>query len=216
LLLKFAHKLHEPDYLVWKNSFVSQHSDDLAIQHANSFIARIVKAELPRYRSLTLVRIWNGCTTSFWQDSWLLNTTIAETFPTLYMHCIRPEVSHYRKQSLHQELEASGRAKSPALGEARRMRQNKNFGLVEIKQSSVYPGHDVYIVAQQTTQVYYLSYPYKTDKRLQGWSVVYKVSPHGKLPAPGNEDYHLLDPNTYDGDFFQEDGLEGSFFFEMG
>jgi hypothetical protein len=40
---------------------------------------------------------------------------------------------------------------------------------------------------------------------------VYKVSPHGKLPAPGNEDYHLLDPNTYDGDFFQEDGLEGSF-----
>jgi hypothetical protein len=33
----------------------------------------------------------------------------------------------------------------------------------------------------------------------------------GKLPALGNEDYHLLDPNTYDGDFFQEDGLEGSF-----
>jgi hypothetical protein len=75
----------------------------------------------------------------------------------------------------------------------------------------VYPGHDVYIVAQQTTQVYYLSYPCKTDKRLQGWSVVYKVSPHGKLPAPGNEDYHLLDPNTYDEEFFQEDGLEGSF-----
>jgi hypothetical protein len=35
------------------------------------------------------------------------------------------------------------------------MRQNKNLGLVKIKQSSVYPGHDVHIVAQQTTQVYY-------------------------------------------------------------
>jgi hypothetical protein len=43
---------------------------------------------------------------------------------------------------------------------------------------------------------------------------VYKISPHGKLAAPGIEDYHLLDPNTYDGDFFQEDGLEVSF--EMG
>jgi hypothetical protein len=29
--------------------------------------------------------------------------------------------------------------------------------------------------------------------------------------TPGIEDYHLLDPNTYDGEFFQEDGLEGSF-----
>jgi hypothetical protein len=37
------------------------------------------------------------------------------------------------------------------------VRRNKNLGLVEIKQSSVYPRHDVYIVAQQTTQVYYLS-----------------------------------------------------------
>jgi hypothetical protein len=35
------------------------------------------------------------------------------------------------------------------------MRQNKNLGLVKIKQSSVYPGHNVHIVAQQTTQVYY-------------------------------------------------------------
>ena len=93
----------------------------------------------------------------------------------------------------------------------RGMRQNRNLGLVEIKQSSVYPGHDVYVVAQQTTQVYYLSYPCKTDKRLHGWDVVYKVSPHSKLPAPHNEEYHLLDPNTYAGEFFQEDGLEGRF-----
>ena len=39
---------------------------------------------------------------------------------------------------------------------------------------------------------------------------MYKVSPHGKLPVPNNEDYNI-DPNTYDGEFFQEDGLEGSF-----
>jgi len=91
------------------------------------------------------------------------------------------------------------------------VRRNSNLGLVEVRQSSVYRGDDVYIVAQQATQVYYLSYPCKTDKRLQGWDVVYKVSPHNKLPAPNNEDYHLLDSNTYAGEFFQEDGLPGSF-----
>jgi len=39
---------------------------------------------------------------------------------------------------------------------------------------------------------------------------VYKLSPHDKLPVPNNEDYNI-DPNTYDGEFFQEHGLEWSF-----
>ena len=86
------------------------------------------------------------------------------------------------------------------------MRRTSSLGLVEIQQSSVYPGDDVYIVSQQATQVYYLSYPCKTDVRLRGWDVVYQVSPHGKLHVPNNKDYNI-DPNTYDDEFFQEDGL---------
>jgi hypothetical protein len=39
---------------------------------------------------------------------------------------------------------------------------------------------------------------------------VYKVSTHDKLSVPNDEDYNL-DPNTYDKEFFQEDGLEGWF-----
>ena len=39
---------------------------------------------------------------------------------------------------------------------------------------------------------------------------MYKVSPHVKLPVPNNEGYDI-DPNTYAGEFFQEDGQEGSF-----
>jgi hypothetical protein len=69
-------------------------------------------------------------------------------------------------------------------------------------------------VAQQATQVYYLSYPCQTDDCLKGWDVVYKVLPHGKLPVPNNEDYNL-DPNTYDKEFFQEEGLEGSFVIDL-
>jgi hypothetical protein len=39
---------------------------------------------------------------------------------------------------------------------------------------------------------------------------VYKVSPHGRLYVPNDENYNLY-PDTYDGEFFQEDGLEGRF-----
>ena len=90
------------------------------------------------------------------------------------------------------------------------VRRTPNVGLVEIRQSSVYRGDDVYIVAQQATQVYYLSYPCQSDERLLGWDVVFKVLPHCRLPLPNNEDYNI-DPNTYDGEFYQEEGVEGGF-----
>jgi hypothetical protein len=48
-----------------------------------------------------------------------------------------------------------------------------------------------------------------TKEHLKGWDVVYKVSPHGKLPTPNGEDYNL-DPDTWDREFFQ-DRLEGWF-----
>jgi hypothetical protein len=47
-----------------------------------------------------------------------------------------------------------------------------------------------------------------------GWYVVHKVSPHGRLPLPNNEDYNL-DLNTYDGEFFEEEGLEGTFVIDL-
>ena len=89
-------------------------------------------------------------------------------------------------------------------------RTHSNLGLVEIRQDSVLPGDDVYIVAQQAIQVYYLPYACQTKELLKDWYVVHKVSPHGKVPIPNDEDYNL-DPNTYDGEFFQEEGLEGRF-----
>jgi hypothetical protein len=89
-------------------------------------------------------------------------------------------------------------------------RTYSNLGLVKIRQDSVFPGDDVYIVAQQAIQVYYLPYACQTKEHLKGWYVVHKVSPHGKVPVPNDEDYNL-DPNTYDGECFQEEGLEGRF-----
>jgi hypothetical protein len=39
---------------------------------------------------------------------------------------------------------------------------------------------------------------------------VHKVSPHGKLPVPNDEDYNFH-TNTYDEEFYQEEGLQGRF-----
>ncbi|XP_073351930.1 uncharacterized protein [Aegilops tauschii subsp. strangulata] len=40
---------------------------------------------------------------------------------------------------------------------------------------------------------------------LKGWEVVFKVSPHGKLPDPNDDDYYNINPMTYEGVFFQEE-----------
>jgi hypothetical protein len=81
-------------------------------------------------------------------------------------------------------------------------RKYPKFGIVETRQDSFYPGDDVYIVAQQARQVYYCPYACKTDPHLQGWYIVHKVSPHGKLPGSNDDDYNL-NPPTHDGKFYQ-------------
>jgi hypothetical protein len=43
---------------------------------------------------------------------------------------------------------------------------------------------------------------------------VYKVSLHGRLPVPNNEDYNIY-PNTYEGEFFQEDWPPGDFVIDL-
>jgi hypothetical protein len=89
------------------------------------------------------------------------------------------------------------------------MRTTPSIGLVEVMPSTTYHGADVFVVAHQATQVYYLPYPCQKEE-LKGWEVVFKVSPHGKLPMPNEDDYNNIDPITYEGDFYQEeeDGVD--------
>jgi hypothetical protein len=65
-------------------------------------------------------------------------------------------------------------------------------------------------VAQQTVQVYHMPYACQDKEHLKDWSIVHQVSLHGKLPVPNDEDYNF-NTNTYDGEFYQEDGLQGTF-----
>jgi hypothetical protein len=55
-----------------------------------------------------------------------------------------------------------------------------------------------------------MPYTCKDKEYLKGWSIVHQVAPHSKLPVPNDEDYNF-NPNTYAGEFYQEDGLQGTF-----
>ena len=68
---------------------------------------------------------------------------------------------------------------------------------------------DVYITAQQATQVFYLSWACQSDPNLSGWDVVYEVPPRVRPPPPNEEDYEPhINQDTYDeGEFFQETRL---------
>jgi hypothetical protein len=85
LPLKFVHKIHEASSVPWKNWFLT-HSED------GSFLARLIQEKLPRYRALTSVIIGDGKTTVFWLNRWILNTTLAVTFPALFSHCVRSDI----------------------------------------------------------------------------------------------------------------------------
>jgi hypothetical protein len=93
-----------------------------------------------------------------------------------------------------------------------RTRRTPTIELVEVRPDSVYPRSDVYIVTQQAVQVYYLLYACQSKDYLKGWEV---VPNDGKLPVPNDEDYNLINPNTYEGELYQEEGLTGSFVIDL-
>ena len=98
----------------------------------------------------------------------------------------------------------------PCTGPHGGQRSEPSIGLVEVKPSTTYHGSDVFVVAHQAFQVYYLPYPCKKEG-LIGWEVVFHVSPRGKLPMPSEDDYNNIDPKTYEGIFYQEEQTFGDF-----
>ena len=60
---------------------------------SDSYLGQLVRAELPRFQSITVVMVGDGTQTSFWHDCWLVGDTLASAFPALYSHCIRPGMS---------------------------------------------------------------------------------------------------------------------------
>ncbi|KAK1668473.1 hypothetical protein QYE76_056632 [Lolium multiflorum] len=93
-----------------------------------------------------------------------------------------------------------------------RVRRDPEIGLVEVERNSVYKGEDVYILATQAFQVFYLPYACRNPtKRLHGWDVVMTVPSRNRPPLPNKDDYRRVDPSTKSVEFYQEEGLPGHF-----
>ena len=86
LLLKLVHRLHDQTSLPWKDWFLSQNNSGLNGTQ-DTYLQSLLSAQLPRYRSITTVTVGDRKLTSFWHDSWLLNSTLAATFPALFSNC---------------------------------------------------------------------------------------------------------------------------------
>lgn len=85
LLMKFVHKLHSPATLPWQRWFHS-HSGPRLLATSDSYLAKLVLAVLPLYRTLTKVTLGDGASVSFWHDRWLLDSTLVDRFPALHSH----------------------------------------------------------------------------------------------------------------------------------
>jgi hypothetical protein len=85
LLLKLIHKLHSDQPSSWarwvqSNACVASLKGDLHGQHWE-----MLRSLLPVYRAITTVVIGNGMSTSFWNDVWIGDDTLADRFPELLM-----------------------------------------------------------------------------------------------------------------------------------
>ena len=94
------------------------------------------------------------------------------------------------------------------------VRHLERFGLVEVAHASCNPANEPFVLASQVTQVYYIPYACTSYASLNTWWVAYKVRPLGSLPIPSTDDYNNEDGTCED--VFQEDGLEGEFFVDIG
>lgn len=54
---------------------------------------KTLRSILPLYQALTTVEIKDGAATSFWNDVWYMDETLADKFPALYSHCTRKDES---------------------------------------------------------------------------------------------------------------------------
>ncbi|CAN6219500.1 unnamed protein product [Urochloa humidicola] len=96
------------------------------------------------------------------------------------------------------------------------LRRTENLGLLEIKHTSRLSNFDPFVMANQVSQVYYLPYACKKRADLRDWWVVFKVAPHGHIPPNNiNVDSSLGEGPSQDGEFYQEDGLDGTFVIDL-
>jgi hypothetical protein len=86
LLLRLIHRLHNPDgssWATWARERVSLHDLSGAVhgQHWSS-----LRDLLPAYRKISRVILGDGRSSDFWEDVWLDDKALSESYPALHSH----------------------------------------------------------------------------------------------------------------------------------
>jgi len=98
LLKKFLLKFHSAPPAPWidwiRNAYGWNEQFDFGDDIPSMTpIWRDIYALLPSFRSETKVLLGNGQMTAFWMDLWFGSQTLAEMFPALFLHTLRPNAS---------------------------------------------------------------------------------------------------------------------------
>jgi hypothetical protein len=93
LLLKLVHRLHHPEgsaWATWANTHIRLDSLQGGVSgtHWDG-----IRELLPAYIVITRVDVGDGADTSFWDDVWMEDGTLAERFPALHSHSTEQGVS---------------------------------------------------------------------------------------------------------------------------
>ncbi|GJM88001.1 hypothetical protein PR202_ga04013 [Eleusine coracana subsp. coracana] len=93
LLLKLLHKLHTRTESSWA-SWVAEHADIASMEgDLNGDHWETMRALQPAYQELTTVKLGDGRTCSFWNDSWLPQGRLSDKLPALFSHALKPSSS---------------------------------------------------------------------------------------------------------------------------
>lgn len=98
LICKFWSKLHQPPRTSWQHWFLRTYGAaagrDLGDAHwLDTLTWSMLLSVLPEFRISTRVHLGDGSSTSFWYDHWIGHLLLAEAFPALLSHCLRPNVT---------------------------------------------------------------------------------------------------------------------------
>jgi hypothetical protein len=97
-LSKFLSKLQSTTPAPWASWFRRMYGWAPGIDlgdshHLATPVWKGILAGLPSFRSLSLVTIGSGASTSFWFDSWVNSSPLAEQLPALFSHCHHPNAN---------------------------------------------------------------------------------------------------------------------------
>jgi hypothetical protein len=94
LLMKFIDKLFSDESVAWKDWLLRDAASfDTPSTGSHGYLWKIIIDELNTYRSITVVNVFNGASTSFWFDHWLPTGPLCFSHAALFSHVTRSNVS---------------------------------------------------------------------------------------------------------------------------